>query len=208
MMQVPVPLTPKIRYFAKPSNALAALRRGNGYSEFLRTGIVERYKDDWDHQEERFLTYEEVAERTGRKLQDAGLKTHERLNAVHKDIQFPKLVYHRTLAHKPHLGYCHVTAARSKFAEFEDVRWAFYIANFNADLDKENFFFDVEDIQLSRLYFAIAVDLDRDENKLVIDRKVRGNGVLFSTHDPHKAMKNVLMMGAKEDRLRRKISAL
>ena len=203
-----MPLTPKIRYFAKPSTALANLRRGNGYTEFLRTGIVERYKDDWDQQEERFLTYEEVAERTGQKLQQAGMKTHERLNAFHADIQFPNLVYHRTLAKKPHLGYCHVTAARTQFAEFEDVRWAFYIANFNADLNTENFFFDVEDIQQSRLYFAIAVDLDRGENKLVIDRKVRGNGVLFSTHDPHKAMKNVLLMGAKQEVLRRKIRAL
>lgn len=203
-----MPITPKIRYFAKPSTALATLRRGNSYTEFLRTGVIERYKTDWVPEEERFLSYEEVAQRTGRKLQDAGVKTHERLNNFHKDIQFPKLVYHRTLTNKPHLGYCHVTAARTKFAEFEDVRWAFYIANFNVDLNAENFFFDTEEVQLSRLYFAIAVDLDREENKLVIDRKVRGNGVLFSTHDPHKAMKNVLMMGAKKDNLRRIIRSL
>lgn len=203
-----MPETPTIRYFAKTSNALSVLNRGSKYSEFLRTGIIERYKEDWLQEEQRFLTYEEVAHRTGRKLQNAGVKTHERLNGFHKDIQFPKLVYHRTLASKPHLGYCHVTAARSKFAEFNDVRWSFYIANFNADLGSEDFFFNVKDIRFSRLYFAIALELNRDANKLVIDRKVRGNGILFSTHDPHKAMKNVLLLGAKQDRLRKLIHAL
>jgi hypothetical protein len=66
----------------------------------------------------------------------------------------------------------------------------------------------VKDIRFSRLYFAIALDLNRDANTLVINRNIRGNGILFSTHDPHKAMKNVLLLGAKHDRLRKLIHAL
>lgn len=138
----------------------------------------------------------------------AGEKTHERLNGFHKSIQFPKLVFHKTLANKPHLGYCHVTAARTKFAEFDDVRWAFYIANFSAEMGTDETFFDAIDIRQSRMYFAVAVDLDETEKKLVVDKRVRGNGILFSTQDPETAMKNVLQMGAKHDALRKIIQAL
>jgi hypothetical protein len=159
------------------------------HSDFLRTGRIDRSRPNWAPDEKRYLSYEEVAARTGKILTAAGEKTHERLNAFHRSIQFPKLLFHRTLTGTPHLGYCHVTAAKSKFAEYADVNWAFYIANFFADIASD--------------------DLENNTGKkLVLDKKVRGNGILFRTNDPKTALKNVLLLGAKQEALRKVIRAM
>lgn len=178
------------------------------HSEFLRTGRIDRNRPNWSATEKRYLSYEEVADRTGKVLVTAGGRTHERLNGFHKSIQFPNLVFHRTLSGTPHLGYCHVTAAKSKFAEFDDIRWAFYIANFFADIAPVDMKFERVNMRAERMYFAIAVERDDDSRKLAINRKVRGNGLLFRTDDPKTALKNVLLLGAKNEVLRKVIRAL
>jgi hypothetical protein len=177
------------------------------HSDFLRTGRIDRSRPNWAPDEKRYLTYEEVAERTGKILTAAGEKTHERLNTFHRSIQFPKLVFHRTLTGTPHLGYCHVTAAKSKFAEYADVNWAFYIANFFADIASDDLKFEQINMRAERMYFAVAMENDSGK-KLVIDRKVRGNGLLFRTDDPKTALKNVLLLGAKQEALRKIIRAM
>lgn len=177
------------------------------HSEFLRTGRIDRNRPNWSDTEKRYLTYKEVAERTGKILTVAGGRTHERLNGFHRSIQFPKLVFHRTLAGTPHLGYCHVTASKSKFAEFDDVKWAFYIANFFADIGADDLRFEKVNMRAERMYFAVAVEHD-DSKKLAINRKIRGNGLLFRTDDPKTALKNVLLLGAKHEALRKIIRAI
>lgn len=180
------------------------------HSDFLRTGRIDRNRPRWSEIERRYLSYEEVAVRTGKILEAAGDRTHDRLNGFHKSIQFPKLLFHRTLSGTPHLGYCHVTASKSKFAEFDDVKWAFYIANFHADIGVEDLKFERVNMRAERMYFAVAVERqgDGDDRRLVIDRKIRGNGLLFRTDDPKTALKNVLLLGAKNDVLRKVIRAL
>lgn len=178
------------------------------HSEFLRTGRIDRNRPNWSDVEKRYLSYEEVAERTGKILVSAGNRTHERLNGFHKSIQFPKLVFHRTLSGTPHLGYCHVTASKSKFAEFDDVKWAFYIANFFADIAADDLRFERVNMRAERMYFAVAVERNDDSKKLAINRKVRGNGLLFRTDDPKTALKNVLLLGAKHEAVRKVIRAL
>ena len=178
------------------------------HSEVLRTGRIDRNRPNWSDSEKRYLSYEEVAERTGKILVAAGDRTHERLNTFHKSIQFPKLVFHRTLSGTPHLGYCHVTASKSKFAEFDDIKWAFYIANFFADIAAEELRFERVNMRAERMYFAVAVERDDDSKKLAINRKVRGNGLLFRTDDPKTALKNVLLLGAKHEAVRKVIRAL
>lgn len=178
------------------------------HSEFLRTGRIDRNRPNWSAEEKRYLSYEEVAARTGKVLTVAGERTHERLNGFHQSIQFPKLLFHRTLAGTPHLGYCHVTASKTKFAEFEDVKWAFYIANFFADIGAEDLKFESVNMRAERMYFAIAVEHDDAQKKLAVNRKVRGNGLLFRTDDPKTALKNVLLLGAKHETLRKVIRSL
>lgn len=178
------------------------------HSEFLRTGRIDRSRPNWSAEEKRYLSYEEVAARTGKILTSAGDRTHEKLNTFHSSIQFPKLVFHRTLAGTPHLGYCHVTAAKTKFAEFDDVKWAFYIANFFADIGAEDLKFESVNMRAERMYFAVAVERDAEAGKLAINTKVRGNGLLFRTDDPKTALKNVLLLGAKGEALRRVIRAM
>lgn len=178
------------------------------HSEFLRTGRIDRNRPTWSADEKRYLSYEEVAARTGKILVAAGDRTHERLNRFHKSIQFPKLVFHRTLTGTPHLGYCHVTASKTKFAEFDDVRWAFYIANFFADIAADDMRFEGVNMRAERMYFAVAVERDEEKKKLSINRKVRGNGLLFRTDDPKTALKNVLLLGAKHEAVRKVIRAL
>jgi hypothetical protein len=198
----------KLRYF-DASHEKKRLEHGRQavHSEFLRTGRISR-RDSWHDEERRYLTYEEVAERTGKKLQAAGEKTHERINSFHRSIQFPKLVFHRTLAGSPHLGYCHVTAAKTKFAEFDDIKWAFYIANFFAEITADDAFFKDIRMDVTRMYFAVAVEKNEEEKRLVINRAMRGNGLLFRTHDPKEALKNVLLLGARHPALRAIIRAL
>jgi hypothetical protein len=49
------------------------------HSEFLRTGrIIRNSTANWLAEERRYLSYDEVAEKTARKLQAAGEKTHDR----------------------------------------------------------------------------------------------------------------------------------
>ena len=195
------------RYYDAVAYKRATLPKANVHTEFLRTGRIER-ESAWSPNEKRYLTYAEVAERTGRRLERAGVATHERINGFHKSIRFPRLIFHRTLAGTPHLGYCHVTVATSRFAEFEKVQWAFYIANFSAEIGEgEAFFADISH-HPARMYFAIAITPGEEEGRLSIDRTVRGNGVLFRTGDPKTAMKNVLMLGARDEALRKIIRAL
>lgn len=177
-------------------------------SEFLRTGRIDRNRPNWDAVQKRYLSYEEVAQRTGKFLTFAGERTHEHLNSFHRSIKFPKVLFHRTLKGTPHLGYCHVTVSKSSFAEFKDVNWAFYIANFFADIAADELAFEKINMRASRMYFAIAVEKDEEQKKLAVNRNIRGDGVLFRTDDPKAAMKNVLMLGAKHDVLRKIIHAM
>ncbi|WP_275789316.1 DUF6656 family protein [Pararhizobium gei] len=178
------------------------------HTEFLRTGRINRHRPEWHADEKRYLTHQEVAERTGRKLQAAATVTHERINAFHASIRFPKVVFHRTLQGRPHLGYCHVTTARTKFAQFNDVRWSFYIANFFSEIGDDEQFFDSVKIGYSRMYFAVATEMDRDAGKLILNRSVHENGLLFRTAEPKEALKNVLLLGARNEQLRRIINSL
>ena len=197
----------KFRYYDAVVFKRANPPRSAVHTEFLRTGRIER-NFSWSPNEKRYLSYQEVAERTGRKLERAGNVTHERINGFHRSIQFPKLIFHRTLAGTPHLGYCHITVANSRFAEFDNVQWAFYMANFLAEIgDGEQFFAGISQ-KPGRMYFAVAIAPAEDEGRLTIDRTVRGNGVIFRTDDPKLAMKNVLMLGARNETLRRAIEAL
>ncbi len=201
---------PVLRYFdssklkKKPQLPVAV------HSEFLRTGRIARPEDTWVEEEKRYLTYQEVAAITGRRLERAGETTHDRLNSFHRAIQFPKLIFHRTLPATPHLGYCHVTASKTKFAEYDDVTWGFYIANFLAEIGTSESFFEHVSPRQGRMYFAVAMKSDTtgEKPKLTVNTAVRGNGVLFRTHDPKQAMKNVLMLGARNEQLRAVIRAI
>lgn len=201
---------PIMRYFDNSKTKKKPRLPPAVHSEFLRTGRIVRPHDAWDEEEKRFLTHEEVATITGRRLERAGETTHERLNGFHRAIQFPKLIFHRTLAAAPHLGYCHVTASKAKFAEYDEVNWAFYIANFFSEIgDSDNFFKHVTGRQ-GRMYFAVAMAADGsgDKQKLAINTAIRGNGLLFRTSDPKTAMKNVLMLGARNEQLRAIVRAI
>jgi hypothetical protein len=44
--------------------------------------------------------------------------------------------------------------------------------------------------------------------KMTIDRNIRGNGLLFRTDDPQVAIKNVLLLGARNQQLREIIRQL
>jgi len=194
----------KLRYFdSTPRYTSETVRTATVHSEFLRTGRISRAKTGIITHTRRYLSYEEVAEQTAQRLQAAGERAHEKLNSFHKSIQFPKLVFHRTLADTPHLGYCHITASRTRFAHYEEVSWAFYVANFFAEIGEEDDAFVKIDPRYKRMYFAVAVRSDQTaEQKMTINREVRGNGVLFRTHDPQVAIRNVLLLGARNEQLR------
>ncbi|MBP2547802.1 hypothetical protein J2858_000695 [Neorhizobium galegae] len=196
----------KLRYFdARAERPPAPQAKTSAHSEFLRTGRISRDRRDWLPDERRYLTYEEVAERTERKLALAGEKTHERINAVHRRITFPKLLFSRSLSETPHLGYCHVTAARTFFSPSQPVSWSFYICNFSAEIGEAEQFFGQIRTDYARMYFAVAIER-QDTGETRINRAVRGNGVLFRTSDPAEALKNVLMLGAPEPSLREVIA--
>ncbi len=196
----------KFRYYDAVAFKRANPPSAPTHTQFLRTGRIERAVT-WSPGEKRYLSQQEVAERTGRKLERAGSVTHERINGFHHSIRFPRLIFHRTLAGTPHLGYCHITVANSRFAEFENVQWAFYMANFLAEIGDEEQFFAGISQKPGRMYFAVAIAPAEEEGRLRIDRKVRGNGVIFRTDDPKLAMKNVLMLGTRNEALRKVISA-
>jgi hypothetical protein len=203
--------TGKLRYYdanrPRPPVSAQAPTSAIGHSEFLRTGRISRTQPLWLPKERRYLTYEEVAERTGLKLESAGERTHQRINGFHHSIQFPKMVFHRTLEQTPHLGYCHVTAASTLFSPKAKVKWSFYIANFLAEIGDEDEFFKRVNTQYSRMYFAVATESDPDQS-MKIDRSIRKNGLLFRTTDPKEALKNVLMLGAPDHAVRAIIKSL
>jgi hypothetical protein len=198
----------KLRYFAASKSDKVGTPTKAAHTEFLRTGRISRHRDDWVPEQKRYLTYEEVAERTGKRLEAAADTTHTRINSFHRSIQFPKIIFHRTLADSPHLGYCHVTAARTTFAQYADVRWAFYIANFFAEIGDNEVFFERIKQNYSRMYFAVALKPEAETKAMAIDRSFRDNGLLFRTHDPKQALRNVLMLGARDAELRKIIAKL
>ena len=194
----------KLRYFdARPQAPAEPAPPAAVHTEFLRTGRINRGRRD--PQEERYyISHEDVAEKTARRLQAAGEKTHTTLNNFHPAIRFPKMIFHRTLSEMPHLGYCHVTASRTQFARYEDVSWAFYIANFYADIAPGQASFVKINQKQPRMYFAVAVEASEKEGAkgLNINSKVRGNGIIFRTDDPQVAIRNVLLLGAPHEQLR------
>lgn len=198
------------RYYAAKATGQELVPAKAVHTNFLRTGRIARKAEDWVEEERRFLTYEEVAKRTGIRLENAGKKTHQRLNRFHTDIKFPKIIFHKTLAAAPHLGYVHVTASKTDFAEHKDVTWGFYIANFSAEISADEQFFNHIHPGYSRMYFAVAMKNEKDgENRQqVINRDFRENGVLFRTADPKAALKKVLLLGAKSAELRKIVEAI
>lgn len=177
------------------------------HSEFLRTGRIKRFEDRWLPRHKRYYSPVEVAEITGRRLMETGERAHSKLNNVHPSIKFPPMVYHRIINAMPHLGYCHVTAARSRIDHISDVLWSFYFCNFSADIGGDGHFFENIDHNFSRMYFAVAVDR-QEKTGPKINRSIRKDGILFKTRDPKEAMMNVLMLGAKNSELRRIIASL
>jgi hypothetical protein len=201
--------TGKLRYYdakrqPQPANVPT---KAPAHSEFLRTGRITRAKPIWNSEERRYLSYDEVAKRTGEMLETAGDITCSRINSVHRAIQFPKIVFHRTLENRPHLGYCHVTAAKTAFAAHARLSWSFYIANFFSDIGEEDMFFEHINASYGRMYFAVALEGEPGQ-PLQISRRVRRNGLLFKTSDPKQAMKNVLMLGAPDQAVRAIIKSL
>jgi hypothetical protein len=200
----------KLRYFdATEGSKSLGQQLIARHSEFLRTVRIVRRREHWLAEERRYLTHEEVAENTGRKLMAAGEKTHERINGFHRAIRFPKLIFHRTLEDSPHLGYCHVTASRTTFSRYQEVSWAFYIANFFSEIGENDNFFQKIDMRQSRMYFAVAIRAGEESaEKMVVDRSIRPNGLLFRTHDPQIAIRNILLLGARNEQLREIIRQL
>jgi len=197
-------------YAAKKASGQTPVAAKAIHTNFLRTGRIIRDPEDWVEEERRFLTYDEVAKRTGVRLENAGRKTHQRLNSVHKQIRFPEIVFHKTLAQAPHLGYVHVTASKTDFAEYKDISWGFYIANFSAEITADEKFFNRISPGYSRMYFAVAMKPGADgaPHQPVINREVRDTGVLFRTADPMTALRNVLMLGARNAELRKIVAAI
>jgi len=200
----------KFKYYAAKVTGQTPVPEKATHTNFLRTGRIARNPEDWVEEERRFLTDEEVAARTGIRLENVGKTTHERLNNFHADIKFPKVIFHKTLAAAPHLGYVHVTASKTDFAEYKDVSWGFYIANFWADITADEHFFERIDPNYSRMYFAVAMKKDEtgDKPRQVINRDFRENGLLFRTSDPKAALKSVLLLGAKTAELRKIVEAI
>lgn len=198
----------KLRYYdAKVPKPPAPQAKPVAHSEFLRTGRIAREQSDWVESERRYLTYEEVMARTERKLTAAGEKTHERINGFHRSIHFPKVLFSRALNERPHLGYCHVTAARTLFGRNKPITWSFYICNFVSEIGETDDFFQQIRTGYGRMYFAVATEAE-DKGEARINRAVRGNGLLFRTSDPMAALKNVLMLGAPDKTLREIIAKL
>ena len=76
----------ELRYFESETRTRALVPKE---SEFLRTGRIDRNRPNWDIVRKRYLSYEEVAERTGKYLDFVGDKTHERLNNFHNKPLLP-----------------------------------------------------------------------------------------------------------------------
>jgi hypothetical protein len=206
------------RYYAAKPKPEAPVAPKAVHTNFLRTGRIQRDAEDWIEEERRYLSAAEVAKRTGIRLETAGRHAHERLNRFHRGIRFPEMIFHKTLAQAPHLGYVHVTASRTDFAEYKDVTWGFYIANFSAqirenidvEIDGEEKFFHHVKPGYSRMYFAVAMKNEQDGEirHNVINRDIRKNGLLFRTTDPKAALRNVLLLGARNAELRRIVKAI
>ncbi len=200
----------KFRYYESKKPGKGLVKAKAVHTNFLRTGRIARETDGWFKEEQRYLSDAEVARRTGKRLEAAGKTTHERLNKFHHAIRFPEIIFHKVLAATPHLGYVHVTASKTDFAEHKDVTWGFYIANFSADITGDEQFFDHISPGYARMYFAVAMKPDETTtpHRPVINRDIRDNGLLFKTTDPMTALKNVLLLGAKNAELRKIVAAI
>lgn len=197
----------KRRYYQNQAPRRLSATSAAHHSEFLRTGRIDRTAPTWDRETKRYLSFEEVAERTNRKLVRAGETTHERLNAFHEAIRFPKVIFSRAFEEIPHLGYCHVTTASTRFAQRGPVHWSFYIANFSSDISESYPFFENIRSGNVRMYFAVAYEKAAGDT-LRIDRSMRKDCLLFRTANPREAMKNLLLLGAPSQSLRTMIKKL
>ena len=190
----------KLRYFETNSPARNRPSNLTPHSDFLRTGRIIRPLAE-RQTAKRYLTPEEVAERTGRILTLAGETTLTRINSFHQSIRFPKAIFYRVFEEIPHLGYCHVTTASTSFNAKERINWSFYLANFTSDISETYPFFERIRSGNGRMYFAVAFEKAPGDT-FRIDRSMRKNGLLFRTVDPQEALRNVLMLGAPNDAVR------
>ncbi len=197
----------RIRYFDAGRPLAAPIRSNTAHSDFLRTGRISRYEERFLPDERIYYSHDEVAAITGRKLEAAADATHDRLNGFHESIRFPRMIFHHLLDDRPHLGYCHVTAAKTSFDARRHVLWSFYFANFFAELSGTENFFENIDARYSRMYFAVAITALAGKG-IAVDTSFHRGGLLFQTHDPRVALKNVLTLGARSDEMRSLIKAI
>jgi hypothetical protein len=85
--------------------------------------------------------------------------------------------------------------------------WSFYFATFVAELSGAENFFENIDARYSRMYFAVAINALPDR-EVAIDTSFHRGGLLFQTHDPRVALKNVLLLGARSAEMRKIIRAI
>lgn len=78
---------------------------------------------------------------------------------------------------------------------------------FFAELSGEENFFENIDARYSRMYFAVAINALPDK-EFAVDTSFHRGGLLFQTHDPRVALKNVLLLGARSEEMRRIIKAI
>ena len=62
----------KFRYYDAVAYKRANPPKSAVHTEFLRTGRIDRTAGNWSPSEKRYLSHQEVAERTGRRLERAG----------------------------------------------------------------------------------------------------------------------------------------
>lgn len=106
-------------------------------------------------------------------------------------LKFEFLDKVKALEELPHLGFASITMGLIPEINEPPTPWIFYFANFNCVFgQEEQLFVDIKP-SYGVCFFALALTVGPDGMINGRDRRKRGNGLLFSTRDPHEAFLSV-----------------
>ncbi len=179
----------KLRYYDAADKMPAAPAKAKAHTEFLRTGRIDRRR--WMANERQYLSYAEGAQQTARKLTTRAERPTADINGSWPRCS-PKMVFQvAPLANSPHLGLLPRDRAKNLPRKGNEDHLVLLSRELLLRLGNEDPFLD-------RISRAIRPCISPSRSSpmpakdgYVVNRNVRGNGLMFPTQDPKVAEENV-----------------
>lgn len=141
-----------------------------------------------------YFSNESVARRTAVMLSTKADSYFKQIDGFDPALRFTPFGLTRIIAGASHLGYAAITSGSYADPKGREIYWVFFFANFDCQFGNGETLFEGIPVNYGLTYFALALTLDDNRQVQGLDPSFRGNGLMFSTRNPHEAFNNIVKM--------------